>query len=299
MADYHVSVLLEESVNALKTRPEGTYIDVTFGAGGHSRSILKNLNAKGRLFGFDQDADVLPNVPEDNRFELVSSNFRFIARFMDWYGVGSVDGILADLGVSSHQLDFPERGFSFRYDAELDMRMNAEMTTKAADVLRHYREEELIRMFSDFGEVRNARQLSRAIIKARTSAEIRTTFMLNQILEITAIGPKPKYFAQVYQALRMEVNDEIGALRDMLKAGLSLLKPGGRFVVITYHSIEDRQVKNFFKTGRFDGIMEKDEYGRIFRPFDLLDKKVFVPEEKEIIKNPRARSAKMRVVEKI
>ncbi len=299
MTEYHVSVLLEESVNALKIKPEGVYVDVTFGAGGHSRSILKNLNAKGRLFAFDQDADVLPNVPADDRFELISSNFRFISRFMDWYGVDSVDGILADLGVSSHQLDYPERGFSFRYDAELDMRMNADMSTKASDILRVYREEELIRMFSDFGEVRNARQLSRAIIKARGVSDIRTTFMLNHILEITAIGPKPKYMAQVYQALRMEVNDEIGALRDMLKGGLKLLKSGGRFVVITYHSIEDRQVKNFFKTGRFDGVVDKDEFGHIFRPFDLLDKIVLVPTQDEVIRNPRARSAKMRVVEKI
>lgn len=299
MTEYHVPVLLEESVNALKITPEGIYIDVTFGAGGHSRSILKKLNAKGRLFAFDQDADVLPNVPDDDRLELVSSNFRYIARFMDWYGVSSIDGILADLGVSSHQLDYPERGFSFRYDAQLDMRMNADMELMAADVLRTYREEDLIRMFSDFGEVRNSRQLSRAIIKARSASEIRTTFMLNQILETTAIGPKPKYFAQVYQALRMEVNDEIGALRDMLMSGAKLLKPGGRFVVITYHSIEDRQVKNFFKTGRFDGVVDKDEFGHIFRPFDLLDKKVYVPHEDEVIRNPRARSAKMRVVEKI
>ncbi len=299
MSQYHVSVLLNESINNLKIRPEGTYVDVTFGAGGHSRTILTELNAKGRLYAFDQDPDAVANVPDDMRFELIRSNFRYLRRFLRLEGVESVDGIIADLGVSSHQLDMPERGFSYRFDAPLDMRMNPLSDLTAADVLRTYDEVELIRVLSTYGEVRNAKTLALAIVQHRKLSAIRTTFDLNGLLDQHVMGPKMKYLSQVYQALRIEVNDEIGALKDMLQDGLSVLKKGGRFVVITFHSIEDRLVKNFFKTGNFEGIADKDHYGNIYRPFIMVEKKVITASYEEQKENVRSRSAKLRVVEKL
>jgi 16S rRNA (cytosine1402-N4)-methyltransferase len=299
MTDYHVPVLLKESVEALQIHPDGIYVDMTFGAGGHSRSILQKINAKGHLYAVDQDKDAFNNRLTDERFTLIQSNFRYVENFLKWYNVDKVDGILADLGVSSHQFDFPERGFSYRFDAPLDMRMNTEGNLTAKDVLATYPEERLIDIFSRYGEVRNTKQLARTIVKTRHSVTIHSTFALNNVLNSVCIGPSLKYFSQVYQALRMEVNDEIGALRDMLSRGLKVLKKGGRFVVITYHSIEDREVKNFFKTGSFDGVMIKDMYGNIMRPFEMIGKNVVVPDEKELRENPRSRSAKMRVVQKI
>ena len=273
MSEYHVSVLLDESIDNLKINPSGTYVDVTYGAGGHSKSILNKLDAEGHLFAFDQDQDALANVVQDDRFTLIEANFRYLRRFLRLEGVREVDGILADLGVSSHQLDMPERGFSYRFDAPLDMRMNAEAELTAGKLLQTYSEDALVEILSSYGEVRNSKTLAKALINARKLTEIRTTFDLNRILDQHLMGPRMKYLSQVYQALRMEVNDEIGALEEMLEEGFELLKPGGRFVVITFHSIEDRVVKNFFKTGNFEGEMEKDDFGNIYRPFTLVNKK--------------------------
>lgn len=299
MNEYHVSVLLKESIENLNILPKGKYVDLTFGAGGHSRSILDNLSAKGHLYAFDQDADAVANAIVDERFTLIEANFRYLRRFLRLEGVKEVDGILADLGVSSHQLDMPERGFSYRFDAPLDMRMNTQADLTAAVLLQSYSEEKLVYVLSSYGEVRNAKTLAKALVNAGKVAEIRTTFDLNRVLDQHVLGPRLKYFSQVYQALRMEVNDEIGALKDMLTEGYEVLKPGGRFVVITFHSIEDRVVKNFFKTGNFDGEMEKDEFGNISRPFVLINKKVIMAENKEQRENARSRSAKLRIAEKV
>ncbi|MFZ1458154.1 MAG: 16S rRNA (cytosine(1402)-N(4))-methyltransferase RsmH, partial [Saprospiraceae bacterium] len=264
MSAYHVSVLLKESIEHLNIRPDGNYVDLTFGAGGHSRSILNELSAKGHLYGFDQDEDAARNVIQDSRFKLIEANFRYVRRFLRLEDVHEVDGILADLGVSSYQLDAAERGFSYRFDAPLDMRMNKEAEFSALDLLMTYQEEELVQVLSDFGEVRNAKTLAKAMVTGRKLTALRTTHDLNRILDMHVMGPRMKYFSQVYQALRMEVNGEIGALQEMLLEGSRLLKTGGRFVVITFHSIEDRVVKNFFKTGNFEGEVEKDEYGNIY-----------------------------------
>lgn len=299
MSEYHVSVLLDESIKSLSIRPDGKYVDVTFGAGGHSRSILNELSAKGHLYAFDQDEDAVENIIHDTRFTLIEANFRYLKRFLRLEGISEVDGILADLGVSSHQLDFPERGFSYRFDAPLDMRMNIKSDMSAADLLRTYSEESLVEILSNYGEVRNSKSLAKAIINARKFADIKTTFDFNRVLDQNVMGLRLKYFSQVYQALRMEVNDEIGALKDMLEDGLAVLKPGGRFSVITFHSIEDRVVKNFFKSGNFDGEVEKDEFGNIQKPFSLVNKKVIMADAKEQKVNVRSRSAKLRVAEKI
>ncbi|HMR89602.1 MAG TPA: 16S rRNA (cytosine(1402)-N(4))-methyltransferase RsmH [Saprospiraceae bacterium] len=299
MSEYHVSVLLDESIKSLSIRPNGKYVDVTFGAGGHSKSILNELSAKGHLYAFDQDEDAVENIIHDTRFTLIEANFRYLKRFLRLEGISEVDGILADLGVSSHQLDFPERGFSYRFDAPLDMRMNIKSDMSAADLLRTYSEESLVEILSNYGEVRNSKSLAKAIINARKFADIKTTFDFNRVLDQNVMGLRLKYFSQVYQALRMEVNDEIGALRDMLEDGLAVLKPGGRFSVITFHSIEDRVVKNFFKSGNFDGEVEKDEFGNIQKPFSLVNKKVIMADAKEQKANVRSRSAKLRVAEKI
>jgi 16S rRNA (cytosine1402-N4)-methyltransferase len=299
MNEYHVSVLLKESIENLDILPEGIYADVTFGAGGHSKSILNKISAKGHLYAFDQDADAVSNILDDERFTLIEANFRYLKRFLRLEGVTRLDGILADLGVSSHQLDIPERGFSYRYDAPLDMRMNAEADFTAAALLQTYSEEKLVDVLSSYGEVRNAKTLAKALVHAGRVGEIRTTFDLNRVLDQHVLGPRLKYFSQVYQALRMEVNDEIGALKEMLREGYEILKPGGRFVVITFHSIEDRVVKNFFKSGNFEGEMEKDDFGNISRPFVLVNKKVIMADRKEQHENARSRSAKLRVAEKI
>jgi 16S rRNA (cytosine1402-N4)-methyltransferase len=298
MNDYHVTVLLREAVDALNVVADGLYVDVTFGAGGHSKQIINQLNAKGHLYAFDQDEDAFNNRLDENRFTLIEANFRYLKRFLRLEGITQVDGILADLGVSSHQLDIPERGFSYRFDAPLDMRMNTNADMAANDVLRSYNEEQLVRIFSDYGEVRNSKTLAKAIVAHRKLGDIRTTFELNNLLDQHLMGPRMKYFSQVYQAIRMEVNDEVGALCDLLSDGLQLLKPGGRFSVITFHSIEDRVVKNFFKTGDFDGKLNQDEFGRISRPFSIINKKVIEASAEEQRQNARSRSAKLRVAQK-
>ncbi len=294
---YHLPVLAKESVEMLAIQKDGMYVDATFGGGGHSRLILKELGDKGRLYGFDQDEDALRNVPDDKRFVFIHNNFRYLKRFLKLHGVMSVDGILADLGVSSHQLDEASRGFSYRFDAELDMRMNREAALTAATVVNTYAAEELQRVFSDYGEVRNARTLAQQIVAQRHVREIRTIADLLAIIEPLVRGQRLRYLSQVFQALRIEVNDEMGALREFMGQVLEVLKPGGRLVVITYHSIEDRIVKNFLKTGNAEGEVKKDFYGNIERPFKIITKNAIEPSEEEIRENPRSRSAKLRVGE--
>ena len=298
-SEYHIPVLLNESVDWLITNPHGVYVDATFGGGSHSRAILRKLGDGGKLYAFDQDVDALSNVPDDNRFLLCRANFRFIKRFMKLHKVEGLDGIIADLGVSSHQLDIPERGFSYRFDAPLDMRMNIQDEVNAADILKTYSEQELIRVFSEFGEVRNSRTLAKAVVESRKNGPILSTSHLNQILQANCIGHQPKYFAQVYQALRMEVNEEVQVIKDLLADGIELLKPGGRLVVISYHSIEDRLVKNFIKSGNAEGELEKDEFGNIHKLMKSLTKKPIEPQADEQKANTRSRSAKMRVAEKL
>ncbi len=299
MSEYHVPVLLKEAVDGLKIRPEGCYMDLTFGGGGHSREILKQLTT-GRLMGFDQDEDVLPNVPEDGRFIFVNHNFRYLRHFMRYYGWEKADGILADLGVSSHEFDEAERGFSFRFDAPLDMRMNQRGKLKASDVLNSYREEDLCMIFRNYGEVENARRLSELIGKARQEKFIVTSEDLYRVaLPCIPRMKEKKYLAKVYQALRIEVNGELDALKEMLEQTAKVLRPGGRLVIITYHSLEDRMVKNFLKTGNIAGKVEKDPlFGCVKNDFKLVNRKIIVPSEEEIERNPRARSAKLRIAEK-
>ena len=295
---YHVPVLLEESVSGLNIDPDGVYLDLTLGGGGHSREILKRLK-DGCLIGFDQDADALANVPDDDRFIFVNHNFRYLRNFLRYCGYDEADGILADLGVSSHEFDEAGRGFSFRFDAELDMRMNQRSRLKATDILNTYSEEDLTRIFRNYGEVDNAKRLVDLIVKARAEKMItRSEEFLQVIAPCVPKQKEKKYLAQVYQALRIEVNGELEALEDMLKEAERALRPGGRLVVITYHSLEDRIVKNFLKSGNFEGKVEKDFYGHVKRNFELVNRKVIVPSEEEIEKNPRARSAKLRIAEK-
>lgn len=297
--NYHDPVLLKESIDALEIEEGGIYVDATFGGGGHSKEILKKLDAKGHLFGFDQDEDVLPNIIENERFTFVHHNFRYLKKFLRLHQVTEVDGILGDLGVSSHQLDDASRGFSYRFDSELDMRMNQEGETKAHDLLHTYSAEELQSVFSLYGEVRNSKTLAEAIISERSTRKIQTVGDFLAILNPLVRGTRHRYLAQVFQALRIEVNDEMGALKDFLQASLEVLKPGGRLVIISYHSLEDRLVKNFFKTGNFTGEQEKDFYGNINRPFKVITKKALLPPTEEIKRNSRARSAKFRVAKKI
>ena len=295
---YHVPVLLEESVSGLNIDPDGVYLDLTFGGGGHSREILKRLK-DGCLIGFDQDSDVLANVPDDSRFIFVNHNFRYLRNFLRYCGYDEADGILADLGVSSHEFDEAGRGFSFRFDAELDMRMNQRSRLKATDILNTYSEENLIRIFRNYGEVDNVRRLVDLIVNARTGKMItRSEEFLQVIAPCVPKQKEKKYLAQVYQDLRIEVNGELEALEDMLKEAERALRPGGRLVVITYHSLEDRIVKNFLKSGNFEGKVEKDFYGHVKRNFELVNRKVIVPSEEEIERNPRERSAKLRIAEK-
>lgn len=296
---YHVPVLLEESVSGLNIDPDGVYLDLTFGGGGHSREILKRLK-EGCLIGFDQDSDALANVPDDNHFVFVNHNFRYLRNFMRYYGYDEVNGILADLGVSSHEFDEADRGFSFRFDAELDMRMNQRGKLKASDILNSYSEEELTRIFRNYGEVDNVRRLVDLIVKARMEKAIdRSEEFLQVIASCVPKQKEKKYLAQVFQALRIEVNGELEALEEMLQQAELALRPGGRLVIITYHSLEDRIVKNFLKSGNFEGRIEKDFYGHVKRNFELVNRKVIVPSEEEIERNPRARSAKLRIAEKL
>lgn len=300
MTEYHVPVLLRESMEGLDIKPDGDYIDLTFGGGGHSREILKRLE-QGRLMGFDQDEDALVNVPQDDRFVFVNHNFRYLRNFLRYYGWGQVDGILADLGVSSHEFDEAERGFSFRFDAELDMRMNRRNCLKASDVLNGYAEEALAAIFRNYGEVENAARLAGLIVRARQSREISTSEEFFQVIQACVPRMKEKkYLAKVYQALRIEVNGELDALKEMLEQVAQVLKPGGRLVVITYHSLEDRIVKNFLKTGNTEGQEEKDLiFGHVKTDFRLVNRKIIVPSEEEISTNPRSRSAKLRIACKL
>jgi 16S rRNA (cytosine1402-N4)-methyltransferase len=298
--NYHITVLLNEAVEALSLRPSSVYVDATFGGGGHSRLIISQLDADSKLYGFDQDADARRNLPTDEqRFQFVNHNFRDLKRVLRLEGVRSVDGILADLGVSSHQLDDADRGFSYRFDAALDMRMNQSEGKTAADLLNKSSVEELQRIFSEYGEVRNSRTLAQAIVQARTGKKLKNINDLLAISDPLSMGEKMRYRSQVFQALRMEVNDEIGALKDFLQQSLDILKPNGRLSVITFHSIEDRLVKNFMKTGNFEGNLATDFYGNITRPFKVITKKPIEPTAEETRVNPRSRSAKLRIAEKI
>ncbi len=296
--DYHRPVLLEESIQGLDIKANGVYVDVTFGGGGHSSLILKRLGEGGQLIGFDQDADALQNTIQDDRLKIQPHNFRYLKRYLRLDGVGQVDGILADLGVSSFQINTPERGFSFRFDADLDMRMDRKVKKDAAYIINKYRANELQKVFGAYGEVRNAKSLAQAIIEARKMSPIKTTSKFLDVIGPWIRGDRNRYLAQVFQALRIEVNDEMGALEDFFKDAIDVLAPGGRLVVISYHSLEDRIAKNFMKTGNAKGKVEKDFYGNINRPFEVITKKPIYPSEEELIKNSRARSAKMRIAQK-
>lgn len=301
---YHIPVLLKDSVDGLAVKEGGVYVDVTFGGGGHSREIINRLPKGARLFSFDQDADAEQNVAAlgdtEGKFTFVRSNFRYLKNWMRYYNIEHIDGILADLGVSSHHFDDETRGFSFRFDAPLDMRMNKRAGTTAADILNKYDEERLADIFFLYGELRNARKIARDIVKARQAKQIATT---QDLIDITgrmfAREREKKEMAKVFQALRIEVNHEMDALKEMLYAATELLKPGGRLSVITYHSLEDRMVKNIMKTGNIEGKTKQDFFGRIETPYRLVNNKVIAPTQEEQDMNPRSRSAKLRIAEKI
>ncbi|SEF98396.1 16S rRNA (cytosine1402-N4)-methyltransferase [Halpernia humi] len=291
---YHNPVLLHKSIEDLITNPDGTYVDVTFGGGGHSREILKKLSPKGRLFSFDQDLDALENKIDDERFTLINQNFRFLENSLLSFGVSAVDGVLADLGVSSHQFDVETRGFSTRSDAPLDMRMNVRQQLDAKKVVNKYEEEDLANLFYQYGELRDSRKIARQIVQQRLIKPIKSTQELKDIFHYIPPPKRNKYFAQIFQAIRIEVNQELEALKEMLQQSYRVLKPEGRLVVISYHSLEDRLVKRFLKNGMFEGEPERDIYGNFTKVFTLLQNKATVPDEKEIEENSRARSAKMR-----
>jgi 16S rRNA (cytosine1402-N4)-methyltransferase len=303
---YHIPVLLDESVNGLNIKPSGIYVDVTFGGGGHSKEILSRLNGKGRLFSFDQDADAEKNIEASEGFTFVRSNFRYLKNWMRYYGVEKIDGLLADLGVSSHHFDDESRGFSFRFDAPLDMRMNKRAGMTAADVVNEYDEERLADIFFLYGEMKNSRKIASMLVRARQNKPIQTTLDL-----ITAVrgqqtptntmaeSREKKDMAKLFQALRIEVNHEMDALKEMLLSATELLKPGGRLSVITYHSLEDRMVKNVMKTGNAEGKRVQDFYGKVETPYRLVNNKVIVASADEQQKNPRSRSAKLRIAEKL
>lgn len=296
--EYHVPVLLNESVGGLEIKANGDYVDVTFGGGGHSREIFSRLK-KGRLFAFDQDEDAVPNIIHDERFFFIRHNFKYIRNFLKYYDIEQVDGILADLGVSSHDFDVAERGFSFRFDGDLDMRMNRDSSQTAADIVNTYTEDQLRDIFREFGEIDNAGRLARQLVTARNAKPVKTIADFR-----TAIEPcvpkmqESKYLAKVFQALRIETNHEMEVLHEFLEQSIELLKPGGRLVVITYHSLEDRMVKNFIRSGDFSGKQEKDFFGNVDSPLVAINRKVIVPTDEEIEWNPRARSAKLRIAEK-
>jgi len=293
--NYHNPVLLFESVDGLNIDPSGIYVDVTFGGGGHSKEILKRLGKDGQLFAFDQDRDALKNAIDDERFTLINENFRFIKRFLRFYGVSKVDGILADLGVSSHQFDKAERGFSTRFDADLDMRMNKNDKKSAFDIINNYKEEELSSVLFQYGELRNSKAIAKEIVNARSEKEIRTSFELKEVLRRFLPKPKEhKILAQIFQAIRIEVNQEIEVLKEFLLQTSELLVKGGRLSVISYHSLEDRLVKRFMQNGLFEGEPEKDFYGNVNVPFKKAGK-LIIPSPLEIKENNRARSAKLRI----
>jgi 16S rRNA (cytosine1402-N4)-methyltransferase len=296
---YHKPVLLNECIEGLAIRSDGTYVDVTFGGGGHSKEILRVLG-EGRLVAFDQDEDALANKLDDDRFTLVNSNFKYLKNFLQLHRVVPVDGVLADLGISSHQIDDAGRGFSTRFEAELDMRMDRKQSLSAKDLVNNSSFEELRSIFSLYGELKNAGRIASIIVKERSENEIISTNQLKEVLNVCAPRNKEqKFFAQVFQALRIEVNEELLSLKEMLKQSLEVLKPGGRLVVMSYHSLEDRLVKNFIKTGNFEGKLKKDFYGNPIVDFRLINRKPITPSEKELEENSRSRSAKLRIVEKI
>lgn len=296
--EYHVPVMLNESISGLEIKANGDYVDVTFGGGGHSREIFSRLKT-GRLFAFDQDEDAAANVINSDRFFFIRHNFRYIRNFLRYYGLEKVDGILADLGVSSHDFDEAGRGFSFRFDGDLDMRMNRDATPTAADLVNSYSEEQLRQMFRDYGEIDNAGRLAKQLVSARSENPVKTISQFRDA--IAPCVPKfqeSKYLAKVFQALRIETNHEMDVLHDFLEQSIELLKPGGRLVVITYHSLEDRMVKNFIKSGDFSGKQEQDFFGNVSAPLEAVNRKVIVPSDEEVEQNPRARSAKLRIAEK-
>ena len=296
---YHSPVLLQECIEGLNINPEGIYVDVTFGGGGHSKEILKYLTT-GKLYSFDRDADVLENLIEDNNFKLIQTNYKNIKRFLRLEGIKKVDGILADLGVSSHQFDVPERGFSFRFDADLDMRMNVSSELTAKTVLNDYSEEDLSNVFFNYGEIRQSRRVANLIVKHREEQEIKTTSDLTSILDgLVPEKRRNQFLSQVFQSIRIEVNDEIESLKIMLEDSVSLLNEGGRFVVMSYHSLEDRLVKNLFKRGGFTGEVNKDFFGNILKDLKEINRKVIVSSLKEQKENNRSRSAKLRTAEKV
>ena len=296
---YHTAVLLHQSLEGLNIKPEGTYVDATFGGGGHSSAILELLGPKGRLFAFDQDPDARLNIPSDPRLVLIPQNFRYMKNFLKMYQALSADGILADLGVSSHQFDTPEKGFSIRFDADLDMRMNPSTGLTAADVLMAYPEERLRFVFKTYGELEVAGKLARHIVNVRSDRPIRTTSALMELIRpFMKRGEEHQFAARVFQAFRIEVNDEIGALKELLMQSSAVLAPGGRLVVISYHSLEDRLVKNFIRSGKFEGEAEKDLFGNTKVPLKSVNRKPIRPEQTEINKNPRSRSAVLRIAER-
>lgn len=296
---YHIPVLLNESIDGLNLENGKVFVDVTFGGGGHSKEILRRLNQDGRLLGFDQDEDAERNIVDDNRFTFVRSNFRYLSNFLKYHGIDKIDGLLADLGVSSHHFDDSERGFSFRFDGNLDMRMNQKADITAADILNTYDEERLASIFYLYGELKNSRKIASLIVKHRSNAAIKSiSDFLNIIQPLFGRDREKKEMAKVFQALRIEVNQEMTALKEMLYSAAEYLKPGGRLSVITYHSLEDRIVKNFIKCGNVEGKIEQDFFGNIQTPFKLINNKVIVPSQEEIERNPRSRSAKLRIAEK-
>lgn len=298
---YHKPVLLNESIEALQIKPDGTYVDLTFGGGGHSMAILEQLKV-GKLYAFDQDPDAAENANriDSKCFKFIKNNFRFADKFLKLHGVTKVDGILADLGVSSHQIDTPERGFSTRFEGALDMRMDKDSSKSAKQVINKYTEEDLHKIFGMFGEVKNAKSLAKAIVERRTQNAIKTNEDLKNILiDFAPRGREFKYYAQVFQALRIEVNNELEVLKEMLTRCMNMLRPGGRFVIISYHSLEDRLVKNYFNKGKFYGEVEKDVFGNVLKPLKSITRKPVLASDHEILENNRARSAKMRIAEKI
>lgn len=298
--NYHTPVLLQPCIDALNIKEGGNWVDVTFGGGGHSRAMLQAMHGSGHLYSFDQDPDTFNNRPADSNFTLIYSNFRFLKNWMRYYGVTHIDGLLADLGVSSHHFDDPTRGFSFRGDGPLDMRMNSKAALTASQVVNTYSEEQLAQIFYIYGELHNSRQIANAIVRERSKHEILTVNdFLDTVERTTNITRRKKDLAKIFQALRIEVNHEMDALKEMLMGAVQLLKPGGRLVVLTYHSLEDRMVKNIIKTGNIEGKINQDFYGNVIKPLKAVNNKVIVPSDEEQQNNPRSRSAKLRVAEKI
>lgn len=296
---YHIPALLTETIDGLNINPDGIYVDVTFGGGGHSGEILSRLSKKGKLIGFDQDEDAIKNIIDDQRFIFVKSNFRYLTNFLKYHQIEHVDGILADLGVSFHHFDESDRGFSFRYDGKLDMRMNKLSPITAATILNTYEEDKLANVFYLYGELRNSRKIAATVVKARAQAPITQIQEFVEILKPFFFREKEKKdMARVFQALRIEVNKEMKVLQELLNQSVELLNPGGRLVVLTYHSLEDRLVKNFIRSGNFEGELQKDFYGNVLSPLKAVNNKVIVASDEEIAQNPRARSAKLRIAEK-